>query len=250
MCANSLEHMGRKAAPAQPALLDLIRGELKRPRPRTDGRPASGQPLGAAIKALARISPADGPPRDDAILVACEAIRHGAGGIPDPADDRPPATARPSLPLKAFWDEQIQIGLDALKTLARPLPAAVPILVEALDSPRHADERLFADLAGLLYFVSRGTAEQDRADASLRRAWQEYRTASPLVMRGPAKSGDKAEPTPPDLRRFAAAYLRPTPPRRLYHRWKGDRNNPDGYRCECPASIHPNIRMGTNDDAG
>ncbi len=168
VCTAAINHMGREARPALPAILTLLRKELETPRA-ADSLEDRDRIIGMAAGAIGEVtSDAECPPGSVEIL--CEILKRRGRAI------RGSAAARPDSPgpsVKAFDPEEelLAEAVWSLGILGRSAAPAVPLLLSTFESARKASN-LRGVTAESLAEISRGTPDEDRVLACLAAAWK------------------------------------------------------------------------------
>jgi HEAT repeat protein len=201
VCAAAINHMGREARPALPAILTLIRKELEAPHP-PDSLAVHDRIIGMAAGAIGEAtSDAECPPGSVELL--CEILQRRGGAI------RGSAAARPDSPGASdrFLTPQEELLAEAvwsLGILGRSAAPAVPLLLSTFESARKVSN-LRGLAAEALAEISRATPDEDRVLACLARAWetspQEQKTAIARALR---RLSPKSEQLVAGLRQWPA----------------------------------------------
>ncbi len=168
VCAAAINHMGREARPALPAILTLLRQELDTPHP-PDSLAVHDRIKDMAAGAIGEVT-SDGECPPGSVELMCEILRSRAGAIREAAAARPDSPGaslkfdRPEeeLPAKAVW---------CLGILGRSAAPAVPLLISTFESARQVSN-LRGLTAEALAEITRGTPDEDRVVACLARAWE------------------------------------------------------------------------------
>ncbi len=199
VCAAAINHMGREARPALPAILTLLRKELETPHP-PDSLAVHDRIMDMAAGAIGEVT-SDGECPPGSVELLCEilrrrgeAIRGSAAARPDSPGPSVKALQREEeLPAKAVW---------CLGILGRSAAPAVPLLLSTFESARKVSN-LRGETAEALAEISRGTPDEDRVLAFLASAWetspQEQKTAIARALR---RLGPKAEQLVAGLRQW------------------------------------------------
>jgi HEAT repeat protein len=203
-CAIAINHMGPAAGPALPAVMNLIREELKLSRgPNTKGPDI----LAMASGAVGEISP-DSPPQSETVELLIEVARRSAAVLH--AQNRDPSLG---VTKRESWSEQLLRDQNAerlgeaiwsLGILGRPAAPAIPVLLSVLetlrDTPGRNNRRVTAEA---LAEITRGTPDEDRVLAALAKAWTSATPQEkPVFARALRSFGPKAEQLVPELRHF------------------------------------------------
>jgi HEAT repeat protein len=183
ICAAAINHMGREARPALPAIMTLIRMELETPHS-PDLPEKHDKIIGMAAGAIGEVtSDAECPPGSVELL--CEILRRrgeairgsAAAGLDSPAASAPFLGPEEELLAEAVW---------SLGILGRSAAPAVPLLLSTFESARRVSN-LRGQTAEALAEISRGTPDEDRVLACLARAWEtspkEQKTAIARALR-------------------------------------------------------------------
>jgi hypothetical protein len=168
ICAAAINHMGREARPALPAILTLLRKELETPLT-LDALAVHDRIMDMAAGAIGEVT-SDGECPPGSVELLCEILRRRGGAIRGSAAARPdsPAASAPflgpeeELPAKAVW---------CLGILGRSAAPAVPLLLSTFESARKVSY-LRELTAEALAEISRGTPDEDRVLACLAGAWK------------------------------------------------------------------------------
>jgi HEAT repeat protein len=167
VCAAAINHMGREARPALPAILTLLRKELE-----TRHSPGSlaihDTIMDMAAGAIGEVT-SDGECPPGSVELLCELLQRRGGAIRSAAArrDSPGPSVKAlqleeELPAKAVW---------CLGILGRSAAPAVPLLLSTFESA-HEVSNLRGLTAESLAEISRGTPDEDRVLACLAKAWE------------------------------------------------------------------------------
>lgn len=193
----AINQMGREAGPALPAILTLIRKELKNP-PQSDPR-FERRVIEMALGAVGEIAP-DTPPPPGTVELLSEVLKQAL------ETQRILASERTDSPAASFLaevlkqhNEVIQWKLAwSLGILGRNAAAAVPMLISTFEAASENRSIIAESLAA----ITRGTQDEDRVIKTLAKAWT---TATPTQRTRFARAlrslGPKSERFVPDLKR-------------------------------------------------
>jgi HEAT repeat protein len=178
-CTTAINHMGRDAGPALPAILKLLRKELETP----DGPAAHPGIIAMAAGAIGEISP-DGAPDPGTIELLSEVLKH-------PGEERQ---------AEAAW---------SLGIFGRASASAVPLLITTFEAgpaaPKEAANTLRQVTAEALVEITRGTHDEDRVIATLAKALKTAPQEQKAVLARALRSlGPKAEERVPELKQLPA----------------------------------------------
>ncbi len=168
VCAAAINHMGREARPALPAIMTLLQQELET-TPAADSLAVHDHIMDMAAGAIGEVT-SDGECPPGSVELLCEILRRRGGAIRGSAAARPdsPGPAVKSLqpeeelPAKAVW---------CLGILGRCAAPAVPLLLSTFESARKVSN-LRGETAEALAEICRGTPDEDRVLAALASAWE------------------------------------------------------------------------------
>jgi HEAT repeat protein len=192
-CTTAINHMGRDANPALPAILTLLRKELETPHPS-----ASHSILAMASGAIGEIS-TDGENPPGAVELLCEVLKrpNDAGRASDP--DRP-GSPGPSASATGF---KLAEAAWSLGILGRSAASSVPLLTSTFEAAPEKSELLRGIIAEALVEITRGTPDEDRVIATLATAWKTApRSQRPVLARALRNLGPKSEQAVPELRQL------------------------------------------------
>ena len=200
-CTAAINHMGRDARPALPAILTLLRKELETPHP-PDARTVGDGIIGMAAGAIGELTP-DAAPPPGSVELLCEVLKRardvGRGSDPD-RPNAPVPSAKALEPQKEF---RLAEAVWSLGILGRSSAPAVPLLLSTFESALEAPDHLLGLTAESLAEISRGTPDEDRVLASLARAWKTAPQVQKTVIARALRSlGPKSEQLVPDLRQL------------------------------------------------
>ena len=133
ICAAAINHMGREARPALPAILTLLRKELETPHP-PDSLAVHDRIMDMAAGAIGEVT-SDGECPPGSVELLCEILQRRGGAIRGSAAARPDSPGpslrslqpEEELPAKAVW---------CLGILGRSAAPAVPLLLSTFESAR------------------------------------------------------------------------------------------------------------------
>ena len=168
VCAAAINHMGREARPALPAILTLLRKEFETHHP-PGSLAVHDRIMDMAAGAIGEVT-SDGECPPGSVELLCEILKRGGKAISASAAARrdspgPPAKVlqlEEELPAKAVW---------CLGILGRSAAPAVPLLLSTFESA-HEVSNLRGLTAESLAEISRGTPDEDRVLACLAKAWE------------------------------------------------------------------------------
>jgi hypothetical protein len=199
-CTAAINHMGRNARPALPAILKLIRRELDSPHPGDDR--TDPDILAMAAGAIGELTP-DAAPPPGAVELLCDVVKRssGAGQKSDPG--RPPSTNPSAKARESALDFQLAEAVWSLGILGRAAAPAVPLLLSTFESiPEGATLRGLT--AEALAEIVRGTPDEDSVLASLAKAWKTApKDQKPAMARALRRLGPKSEQLVPELTQLA-----------------------------------------------
>ncbi|MHB1561766.1 MAG: HEAT repeat domain-containing protein [Isosphaeraceae bacterium] len=197
LCTAAINHMGRDARPALPAILKLIRTELDSPHPGDRG--TNSNILGMAAGAVGQLTP-DAPPPPGAVELLCEIVKR-SGEAAKSLDPGPPGSP-------GHWakDREREASIDelahavwSLGILNHAASPSVPLLLSTFESLPE-DLTLRGTTAQVLAEIVRGTPDEDRVLAVLAKAWKTApEQPKPAITRALRRFGPKAEEIVPDL---------------------------------------------------
>ena len=168
VCAAAINHMGREARPALPAILTLLRKELETSHP-PDSPRDHDRIIGMAAGAIGEVT-SDGECPPGSVEILCEILRRRGQAT------RGSAAARPFSPAAsaAFLGPEEELLAEAvwsLGILGRSAAPAVPVLLSTFESAREVSN-LRGMTAEALAEISRGTPDEERVLANLTSAWK------------------------------------------------------------------------------
>jgi HEAT repeat protein len=199
-CTTAINHMGRDARPALPAILTLLRKELERPHvPETS---STLDIIAMASGAIGEIS-TDTVPLPGAVELLCEVLKR-PGETRPVSDPNPPVSRVASGQASNYRGEFRQAEAAwSLGILGRAAAPAVPLLISTFEAAPEGSDQLRGIIAEALVEITRGTRDEDRVIASLARAWT---TAPPeqktVLARALRSLGPKSEQLVPELRQL------------------------------------------------
>jgi preprotein translocase subunit YajC len=203
VCTAAINHMGRDARPALPAILTLIRKELAIPHP--PGVYSRERIVAMAAGAIGELSP-EKDPLPGAVELLCDVLR-GPGETGQVSDaSRPVSPAASTAALKDQSEFRQAEAAWSLGILGRSAESAVPLLLSTFEAaPKASDNNLREIIAESLVEITRGMPDEDRVIASLVRAWKTSPQAQKTVLaRALRNLGAKSEQVVPELRQFPA----------------------------------------------
>jgi hypothetical protein len=168
VCTAAINHMGREARPALPAILTLIRKELETPHP-PDSLKEHDRIIGMAAGAIGEVT-ADAECPPGSVELLREILRRRGGAIGGSAAARPDSLG-PSGKVLGPEEELLAEAVWSLGILGRPAAPAVPLLLSTFESARKVSN-LRGMTAESLAEISRGTPDEDRVLACLATAWK------------------------------------------------------------------------------
>lgn len=198
LCTAAINHMGRDARPALPAILKLIRKELDSPHPGDRG--TSSSILGMAAGAVGQLTP-DAPPPPGAVELLCEIVKRSgeAAKSLDPGPPTSPGHWAKDREREAYLDE-LAHAVWSLGILNHAASPSLPLLLSTFESLPE-DLPLRGTTAEALAEIVRGTPDEDRVLAVLAKAWT---TApgqpKPAITRALRSLGPKAAQLVPELK--------------------------------------------------
>jgi hypothetical protein len=167
-CTGAINHMGKEARPALPAILSLLRKGIDTPRP-NESRDEQDSIIGMAAGAIGEIT-SDGECPPGCVEILCEILQR-PGGAKREAAPAHPDSPNPSERALNPQEECLAEAVWSLGILGRPAASAVPLLLSTFESGREASN-LRGLTAEALAEISRGTPEEDRVIATLAKAWK------------------------------------------------------------------------------
>ncbi len=168
VCAAAINHMGREARPALPAIMTLIRKELETPHP-SDSPEVHDRIIGMAAGAIGEVT-SDGECPPGSVELLCEILQRRGEATRGSAAARPVSPAA-SAPFLEPEEELLAEAVWSLGILGRSAAPAVPLLLSTFESAREVSN-LRGLTAEALAEISRGTPDEDRVLASLANAWK------------------------------------------------------------------------------
>jgi HEAT repeat protein len=168
VCAAAINHMGREARPALPAIMTLIRKDLETPRP-SDSPEVHDRIIGMAAGAIGEVT-SDGECPPGSVELLCEILQRGGSANRRSAAARADAPSA-SVPSLGPEEELLAEAVWSLGILGRSAALAVPLLLSTFESAREV-----SNLRGMtgeaLAEISRGTPDEERVLACLGSAWK------------------------------------------------------------------------------
>ncbi len=202
LCTAAINHMGRDARPALPAILKLIRKELDSPHPGDHG--TAPNILGMAAGAIGELTP-DAPPPPGAVELLCEIVKRSGESARklDPGLSGSPGHWAKDREREAYFDELAEAAWS-LGILNRAAAPSVPLLLSTFESTPE-DVALRGTIAEALAEIVRGTPDEDHVLAVLARAWTTApEPQKPALTRALRRLGSKAEQLVPELKTMPA----------------------------------------------
>jgi HEAT repeat protein len=204
-CVAAINHMGRGAESALPAILQFIRQELDRAHAADSDR---GQDiLGMASGAIGEIMPDTDPPPGTVELL-CEVVKSASAMVQDPKLDGPHPTVAAARAVKQRKQFRQAEAVWSLGVLGRSAAPAVPLLLETFESAPAEDSDdlqggLRALIAEALAEIGRETPDEDRIREALAKALKAAPQAQKLVIARALRSlGPKSERLVPELKQI------------------------------------------------
>ena len=201
ICTAAINHMGREARPALPAILTLLRKELETPHS-PDSPEEHDRIIGMAAGAIGEVT-SDGECPPGSVEILCEILQRRGGAIRGSAAARPDSPG-PSDRTLGPQEELLAEAVWSLGILGRSAAPAVPLLLSTFESAREVSN-LRGETAEALAEISRGTPDEDRVLACLARAWktspQEQKAAIARALR---RLSPKSEQLVAGLRQWPA----------------------------------------------
>ena len=168
VCTAAINHMGREARPALPAILTLLQKELETPHP-PDSPEVHDRIIAMAAGAIGEVTSAgECPP--GCVEVLCEILKRRGGTNPASATARTDSPG-PSHRFLGPQEEVLAEAVWSLGILGRSAAPAVPLLLSTFESARQVSN-LRGTIAEALAEISRGTTDEDRVLACLASAWK------------------------------------------------------------------------------
>jgi HEAT repeat protein len=169
-CTAAINHMGRDARPALPAILTLIRKELAASRPPGVDFGHS-RIIGMAAGAIGELTPdTDAPPGSVELL--CEILKRGSAAGRESGIDRPPSPGPSAKTMDDATEFVLAEAVWSLGIFGRSAAAAVPLLLSTFESSLRTSDHLAGLTAESLAEISRGAPDEDRVLASLAKGWK------------------------------------------------------------------------------
>jgi HEAT repeat protein len=201
-CTAAINHMGRDARSALPAILALIRKELETPQP-ADAY-ARRRILAMAAGAIGELTPdTDHPP--GAVELLCEVLKRASETEQGSDPNRrvsPISNAKASFANAGIEEMQAEAAWS-LGILGRSAASAVPLLISTLEAAPESSDVVREVIAEALAEISRGTPDEDRVLASLAKAWKTASKKQKTVLARALRSlGPKSEQLVPELRQW------------------------------------------------
>jgi HEAT repeats len=200
-CTAAINHMGRDASPALPAILTLLRKELETPHP---GGAGGLDIVAMASGAIGELSP-DRDPLPGSVELLCEVLKRSSetGEVSD--GNRPVSPGVSAGGLKQGLKHQRELrqmeAAWSLGILGRSAASAVPLLLSTFEAAPEASDHLRGLTAEALVEIVRGTPDEDRVVASLAKAWKTAPQKQKTVFARALRSlGPKAEERVPELK--------------------------------------------------
>jgi len=192
-CTAAINHMGRDARPALPAILTLIRKELEAPHP--PGTYPRPRIIAMASGAVGELLP-DTAPQPGTVELLCEVLKRPS------ETGQASAPNHPALPFAS--EEAMAEAAWSLGILGRFAASAVPVLLSTFETaPETSDHNLRELIAESLAEITRGTADEDRVIAILAKAWKTAPKQQKAVLARALRSlGPKSEQLVPELRKL------------------------------------------------
>ena len=164
-CTAAINHMGRDAGPALPAILSLLRKELESPHAPAE---KSDQIIGMASGAVGELSADAEDPPNGTVELLCEVLTRSVGTreAPDPARSVSPVASSKQA-LDSHTELKLKEAIWSLGILGRSAATAVPLLLSTFE----AVPEVRGLLAESLVEITRGTPDEERVIASLASAW-------------------------------------------------------------------------------
>lgn len=196
-CTAAINHMGRDARPALPAVLSLLRKELDSPHAPAE---KSDQIIGMASGAVGELlADAEAPP-DETVELLCEVLKRPVGTkeASDPAlTDSPAASAKKAPDVHTVM--KLKGAVWSLGILGRSAASAVPLLLSTFEATPEVRELL----AESLVEITRGTPDEDRVIAIIASAWESAsRDQKAVFARALRSLGPKSVRAVPELKQL------------------------------------------------
>ncbi len=222
ICTAAINHMGREARPALPAILTLLRKELETPDSpeerdtiigmsknsrrlpggwRVDSPEEHDRIIGMAAGAIGEVT-SDGECPPGSVEILCEILQRRGGAIRGSAAR--PDSPGPSIRAMGPEEELLAEAVWSLGILGRSASPAVPLLLSTFESAREVSN-LRGMTAEALAEISRGTPDEDRVLACLARAWETSpKEQKPAIARALRRLGPKSEQLVAGLKQWPA----------------------------------------------
>ena len=142
VCTAAINHMGREARPALPAILTLLRKELETPHP-PDSLAEHDRIIGMAAGAIGEVT-SDGECPPGSVEILCEILQRRGGAIRGSAAARPDSPG-PSDRTLGPEEELLAEAVWSLGILGRSAAPAVPLLLSTFESAREVSNLRGAD---------------------------------------------------------------------------------------------------------
>ena len=201
VCTAAINHMGREARPALPAILTLLRKELETPHP-PGSLEEHDRIIGMAAGAIGEVT-SDGECPPGSVEILCEILQRRGGAIRGSAAARSDSPG-PSVRFLGPEEELLAEAVWSLGILGRSAAPAVPLLLSTFESARKVSN-LRGETAEALAEISRGTPDEDRVLACLARAWETSpKEQKPAIARALRRLSPKSEQLVAGLRQWPA----------------------------------------------
>jgi hypothetical protein len=199
-CTAAINHMGREAGPALPAILACIRKELETPHP-ADAQ--NGEDIiGMAAGAIGEAMPDTGPPPGSVELL-CEVVKRASEPAQGSGSGRAVAPVPSGKALMAREEMRVAEAAWSLGILGRSATSAVPLLLSTFEAAPEASGILREIIAESLAEITRGTPDEDRVAASLARAWKSApEHQKTVIARALRRLGPKSQALVPEIRQL------------------------------------------------
>ena len=185
LCTAAINHMGRDARPALPAILALLRKELETPHPAAD----SGLDIiGMAAGAIGELT-ADTECPPGSVELLCEVLKRASEPQQGSAADRRVSQGPAAKALEPQKESEMAEAVWSLGILGRSAVFAVPLLVSIFDATPEGSDDLRGLIAESLAEIARGTPDEDRVRDGLATALKTAPKDQKTVIAGAPASG-------------------------------------------------------------
>ncbi len=199
LCTAAINHMGRDARPALPAILALLRKELETPHLAADSRLDI---IGMAAGAIGELT-ADTECPPGSVELLCEVVKRASEPQRGSAGDRPVSPGPAAKALEPQKESELGEAAWSLGILGRSAESAVPLLVSIFESTPESSDDLRGLIAESLAEIARGNQHEDRVRAGLAKALKTApKNQKTVIARALRRLGPKSEQLVPELRQL------------------------------------------------